>query len=63
MVASKEDLAINSEGGKTPFIICNKDKSWILLRAETMEEAISKAREEGKEPRYVVEEKLSTSIR
>lgn len=63
MVTSKESVPIETEEEKTSFIICNEDKSWFLLKAETMEEAISQARSKGKEPQYVVEEKLCTSAR
>lgn len=63
MAKSKESVPIESGEEKTSFIICNEDKSWFLIKAETMDEAISQARDRGKEPRYVVEEKLCTSTR
>lgn len=63
MVTSKESVSIETEEEKTSFIICNEDESWFLLKAETMEGAISQAKSRGKEPRYAVEEKLCTSAK
>ncbi len=63
MVTSKDSVPIEIEEEKTSFIICNEDKSWLLLKAETMEDAISQAKSRGKKPQYVVEEKLCTSAR
>ncbi|KXA94538.1 hypothetical protein AKJ65_04080 [candidate division MSBL1 archaeon SCGC-AAA259E19] len=63
MVKPKERVPADIEEDKTAFIIYNEDKSWFLLRVETMDEAIAQAKSKGREPRYVVEEKLSTRVR
>lgn len=63
MVTPKERVPTESREEKTSFIICNEDKSWFLLKAETTDGAIAQAKSRGREPRYVVEEKLSTKVR
>ncbi len=63
MVTSKEKVPTDTEDEKTAFIVCSEDESWFLLRAGTLDEAVSQARNKGKEPRYVIEEKLSTKVK
>ncbi|KXA93050.1 hypothetical protein AKJ66_02925 [candidate division MSBL1 archaeon SCGC-AAA259E22] len=63
MVTSKEKASAEVGEEKTAFIVFNDDESWFLLRAETLDEAVSQAKNKGKKPRYVIEEKLSTKVR
>jgi len=63
MVASKERVPADIEKDDTAFIVCNEDKSRFLVRAGTLDEAVSQAKNKGKKPRCVIEEKLSTKVR
>ncbi|KXA93313.1 hypothetical protein AKJ37_03635 [candidate division MSBL1 archaeon SCGC-AAA259I09] len=63
MVTSKEKTPTGTDKEKTSFIVCNEDETWFLLRAGTLEEAVYQAKNKGKDPRYVIEEKLSTKVR
>jgi len=44
------------------LVLDDKEQTWFLVKAETVQEAIENARNYGFNPYYVVEEKLATKV-
>ncbi|KXA90471.1 hypothetical protein AKJ62_00840 [candidate division MSBL1 archaeon SCGC-AAA259D14] len=56
-------LKKGKKSGRTRFLVLDdKEQTWFIVEADSIEGAADKAREDGREPHYVVEERLATRV-
>ncbi|KXA98817.1 hypothetical protein AKJ41_06295 [candidate division MSBL1 archaeon SCGC-AAA259O05] len=47
----------------TTFIVCDdREQTWSLIEAKSIEKAVEKAKEQGYDPCYIVEKHLATDV-
>ncbi|KXA90863.1 hypothetical protein AKJ57_03370 [candidate division MSBL1 archaeon SCGC-AAA259A05] len=56
-------LKKGKKSGRTKFLVLDdKKQTWFIVEADSIEGVADKARKDGREPRYVVEERFATRV-